>query len=274
MHEFELESLPANELEVDPGVQRELNPSRVRILAGEFDETKMGLVVVSARRKLVFPGEDTRAPARYIVLDGQTRLAALRAFTGDENTAYPVLCQVFEGLTRQEEADVFLGLNNRAAVRTVDKFRIALVAGADWARELNGVLVRHGFEADRGIDPRRRFTAIASAQRVVGQPGGLDALDRAFDLLVRAWGHQTNTASSEAVEGTGLLYLRHGADVDTAGFAARLGREDNPRTFKANTMAMRGSLRLSRSEAAYRYTLSVYNHGLRTKRLEPVEQGK
>lgn len=276
MHTFELKTLPANLLEVDTGVQRDLNVSRVRTLAGEFDEAKMGVIVVSARRgqALAVTSEDAKDKVRYVVLDGQTRLAALRTFTGTDDTTYPVLCQVFSGLTREEEAEIFLALNNRAAVRTVDKFRIALVAGAEWAKDLNAVLVRHGFEADRGIDPKRRFTAIASAQRVANQPGGLDALDRAFDLLVRAWGHQVNTASAEAVEGVGRLFLAHKDEVDVTGFAARLGRKDTPRTFKANTMAMRGSLRLSRAEAAYQYTLSVYNQGLRTRRLGAGEQGK
>lgn len=276
MRESELKTVPANELEVDPGVQRQLNPDRARALGAAFDESKMGVLVVSARRSFV-TAEDMASEDpvfRYVVLDGQTRLAALRVFTGDPKTSYPVLCQVFHGLARQEEAQVFLGLNDRAAVRTVDKFRLALVAGEHWARDLHGVISRHGFEADRGGDVRHRFTAVGSAQRIMTQERGLDALDRAFDLLVRAWGHQANTASSEAVDGVGRLYLRHGAAVDTAGFAARLARKDTPKTFKANVMAMRGALRLSRSEAAYRYVLSVYNTGLRTNRLEAVEPGK
>lgn len=276
MRESELKTVPANELEVDPGVQRQLNPDRARALAAAFDESKMGVLVVSARRRFV-TAEDLASEDpvfRHVVLDGQTRLAALRVFTGDANTAYPVLCQVFYGLARQEEAQVFLGLNDRAAVKAVDKFRLALVAGEHWAQDLHGVISRHGFEADRGGDVRHRFTAVGSAQRIMTQERGLDALDRAFDLLVRAWGHQANTVSSEAVDGVGRLYLRHGAAVDTAGFAARLARKDTPKTFKANVMAMRGALRLSRSEAAYRYVLSVYNTGLRTNRLEAVETGK
>lgn len=276
MRESELKAIPANELEVDPGVQRQLNPDRARALGAAFDESKMGVLVVSARRSLV-TAEDMASEDpvfRYVVLDGQTRLAALRVFTGDPKTSYPVLCQVFHGLDRREEAQVFLGLNDRAAVRTVDKFRLALVAGEHWAQDLHGVISRHGFEADRGGDVRHRFTAVGSAQRIMTQERGLDALDRAFDLLVRAWGHQANTVSSEAVDGVGRLYLRHGAAVDTVGFAARLARKDTPKTFKANVMAMRGALRLSRSEAAYRYVLSVYNTGLRTNRLEAVEPGK
>jgi hypothetical protein len=273
---YTLESVPAHLLTVDGGVQRALNPGRVRALARDFDETRMGVLVVSLREPVAIPGQGDafRAASRYVVLDGQTRLAALRLFTGDPDTRYPVTCQVFRGLDRAQEAALFLGLNDRAAVRPVDKFRLALVAGEPWARDLGAVIDRHGFEANRGAPAARRFTAVVSARRVMSQEGGQEALDRACELLVRAWGHQSGTLSSESVEGVGLLYLRHGKDVDTVGFAARLARKDTPKTFKANTMAMRGALRLNRMESAYLYTLSVYNLGLRVSRLEPVETGK
>jgi hypothetical protein len=266
---YTLESVPAHRLTVDERVQRALNPDRARALARDFDETRMGVLVVSLRRHPVLQGTD-----RYVVLDGQTRLAALRLFTGDPDTRYPVTCQVFRGLDRAQEAALFLGLNDRASVRPVDKFRLALVAGEQWARDLHAIVDRHGFVTDRGVDARRRFTAVTSARRVVAKDGGLKALDRAFELLVRAWGHQSGTLSAESVEGVGLLYAFHGDDVDTVGFAARLARKDTPRTFKANAMAMRGGQRLSRAESSYLYALSVYNSGLRTNRLERRDEGR
>ena len=54
----------------------------------------------------------------------------------------------------------------------------------------------------------------------------------------------------------------------------RLARKETPQTFRGNILAHRGALRLSRTEAAYRWTLEVYNSGLRTNRLEPREPGK
>jgi hypothetical protein len=211
---------------------------------------------------------------RYVVLDGLHRLAALRVFAGTEKTKYPVLCQVYYGLTRQEEAEIFLTHNNRAAVRPLDRFLIALVAHERWAVDLNDLVVRHGFEPERGAAPERRFTAVATALRIMKLSDGPRALDCALELIVRAWGHQTNAASAEAIDGIGLLYHRHGAAVDTVGFAARLARKDTPQTFKANVMQHRGALRLSRTEASYAYTLSVYNSGLRSNKLEPREPGK
>jgi hypothetical protein len=264
---FTVETLPANLLEVDPSVQRKLNDSRVAKIAADFHEAALGVLIVSARTHLPALSDETET--RYVVLDGQTRLAALRKFTGTEATAFPVVCQIFTGLTRAEEAEIFLTHNDRAAVRKIDLFRLALVAGQPWAVELDEVVRRHGYEARDAITPERRFTAISTAQRIIRLPEGLDALDRAFDLIARSWGYRVNAASAEAVDGLGLLFHRHGKDVDVPGFARKLAATDTPQTFKANVMAYRATMGVSRTEAAYRYVIRVYNAGRRSRGLEP-----
>lgn len=272
---FEILTLPASLLEVDPGVQRQLNESRSRAMAERFDESALGVFTVSARKNTSQPDEDwTTVPVRYIVLDGQTRLDALRRFAGTPETSMPVICQVYHSLSRLEEAEIFLSHNDRAAVRTIDKFRLAIVAQQPWALELHELITRHGFEIGRGARPSHRFTAVVSARKIMDLPDGMDTLNRAFDLLLRAWGHRQNTASAEAIDGLGLLYHRHGAAVDTVAFAKRLARKDTPQTFKAGVMQHRGAMGLSRTEASYHYTLSVYNTGLRTGRLEARGQRK
>lgn len=264
---YEVKSLPANLLSVDPDVQRVLNESRARLLADSFEENALSVFTVSARSYLD-PASNT-AKTRYVVLDGQTRLRAIHLFTGTDQSALPVLCQIYYGLTRQQEAEIFLSHNNRAAIRSVDKFRLAIVAKEEWALDLAKVVNSHGFEIGRGARVTHRFTAVSTAKKIMGLPDGLDTLNRAFDLLVRAWGHRANTASAEAIDGVGMLYHRHGAAVATVSFAKRLARKDTPQTFKANCMSMRGAMRLSRTEASYRYVLSVYNQGLSSNRLEP-----
>lgn len=268
---FTIETLPANLLDVDPHVQRKLNDNRVTKLAADFHEAALGVLIVSARRALAMPGApgDVDETTRYIVLDGQTRLAALRKFTGTDDTKMPVVCQVFHGLTRAEEAEIFIEHNDRAAVRKIDLFRLALVAGHEWAVELNSVIARHGYEASDTGSRERRFTAISTAQRILKLPDGMSALDRAFDLLARSWGYRDGAASAEAVDGLGLLFHRHGSSVDVLTFAKKLASVETPQTFKANVMAYRAATGISRTEAAYRYIIKIYNSGKRTRQLEP-----
>lgn len=266
---FTVETLPANLLEIDPGVQRRLNESRVAKIAADFHESALGVFIVSARRSQDPGGAPGNIKTRYVVLDGQTRLGALRKFAGTESTAMPVVCQVFHGLTRAEEAEIFIEHNDRAAVRKIDLFRLALVAGQDWAVDLNRLVTRHGFEPNDSTPAERRFTAISTAQRILRLPEGDVALDKAFEFIARSWGHRTNAASAEAVDGLGLLFHRHGEAVDVVGFARKLATTDTPQTFKANVMNYRATMGVSRTEAAYRYVLRVYNSGRRSKGLEP-----
>lgn len=268
---FEVTELPANLLEIDPGVQRMLNTNRVRKLADSFDESALGVFTVSAR--VSSDALADRVEHRYVVLDGQTRLAALRRFAGTEDTALPVVCQVYHGLTRQEEAEKFLSHNDRAAIRTLDKFRLAVVAQEPWALTLNDLIVQHGFEIGRGSRPERRFTAVASARRIMNLADGQDSLNRAMDLLVRAWGHHRNVLSAEAVEGVGLLYQRHGDAVDTVNFARKLAGADTPQTFRAGVMALYSADSISRTEAAYRYTLRLYNQGRKSAKYKLPVRG-
>lgn len=257
---FTVETLTADMLEVDPHVQRRLNESRVAKIAADFHEAALGVLIVSARAA-DFAGN----PKRYVVLDGQTRLASIRKFAGAPDTKMPVVCQVFYGLTRAEEAEIFIEHNDRAAVRKLDLFRLALVAGHEWAVELDAVVKRHGYEASDSGGRERRFTAISTAQRIIKISGGTDALDRAFDLLARSWGHRENAASAEAVDGLGLLFHRHRGAVDVPGFASKLASTDTPKTFKAGVLAYRAATGVSRTEAAYLYVLKIYNSGRKSE---------
>lgn len=268
---FEVRTIAANELDVDPDVQRMLNDNRVRKLTDNFDESALGIFTVSARRTL--DPETATSSYHNVVLDGQTRLAALRRFAGTDDTALPVICQVYYGLTRQQEAEIFLSHNDRAAVRSIDKFRLAIVAKEPWALDLDRMVREHGFEIGRGARPSHRFTAVASARRVMNLPEGPDALNRTFELLVRSWGHRRNASSAEAIEGIGLLYQRHGAAVDTVGFARKLASLDTPQTFKAGVLALYSSDSIHRTEAAYRYTVRVYNLGRKSDRYKLQARG-
>ena len=267
---FTIETLPANVLEVDPHVQRKLNESRVLKLANDFHEAALGVFIVSERRSQHPGGAPGNIKSRYVVLDGQTRLAALRKFTNTEDTTMPVVCQVFHGLTRAEEAETFIEHNDRASVRRIDLFRLALMADHEWAVELNRVVSRHGYVANDSAPKETRFTAISTAQRIIRLPDGMAALDQAFDLIARSWGHnRIGAASAEAVDGFGLMFNRHGSAVDVPMFARKLASTETPQTFKANIMAYRAATGTSRTEAAYRYTLRVYNSGKRSRQLEP-----
>jgi len=101
---------------VDERYQREFDEPRSAAMAEAFDLSLIGVPVISRR-------ED----GRMVRLDGQHRFGAA-IIAGLGNTAF--MCEVYDGLSIQEEAEMFLRLNSgRSAVRAYDKFRARLVSG-------------------------------------------------------------------------------------------------------------------------------------------------
>jgi hypothetical protein len=258
---YVLQEIPANLLDIDPGVQRDLNPNRVKKIADNFNEHSLGVLVVS-RRSTGQVGK-----YRYVVLDGQTRLEAIRKVTGQDDTTMGVMCQIYTNLSRREEAEIFLTHNDRSAVRKIDRFRIALVAQEQWAEELNAVVIKHGFEISPNVSTARRVTAIGTLERLYRMDGGLDSIDRAFDTLTTAWGHQVNAASDASLAGLGLLYQRHPGQVDFRGLANRLASAGSSAAFRGEVSQRRQALELTLSEAAYRYVIQLHDKGRKSRRI-------
>src|SRR4029077_5146505 len=97
--------------------QRELTQGRVdRILGSGFDPELMG-----------YPGVSER-DGHFWILDGQARVGALKQWLG-EWKGQQVQCRVFIGLTVEQEAEIFLELNDFKQVSAFAKFLNAVTAG-------------------------------------------------------------------------------------------------------------------------------------------------
>lgn len=260
---FVMTELPANVLEVDPAVQRDLSVSRVAKISGNFTEHALGILTVSRRAVR----EDGTVTYRYVVLDGQTRVAAVRKVAGTDDTTMPLMCQVYTNLSRKEEAEIFLSHNDRALVRKIDRFRIALVAQEQWAVEINFVAAKYGFEINPNTPPGRRVTAVSALEKVYRMDGGLDAIDRAFDTITTAWGHDTASANAEALAGLGLLYARHPGEVDFKGLGQRLAASGGPHRFMGAVTQRKHALGIPMAEAAYRVVVQLHDKGRRSRRI-------
>lgn len=122
----EFEWLPITKITVDHRFQRDLRTYWVKRIIREFDPEKFGTITVSRR-----------ADGSIIVLDGQHRLAAALECLGPDQL---VPCLVYEGLTSEREAQVFLGENSRLGVSAVETYRASLQAKEPWAVRINELL--------------------------------------------------------------------------------------------------------------------------------------
>jgi hypothetical protein len=106
----------AADLFADRTYQREVDPKRVRAMAGDFDPRLLGVIDVSAR-----------GGSRYAILDGQHRHALVVDVRGQDT---PMVCQVYEGLTLDEEARLFHEINvRRKALNFWDRWKARRAAG-------------------------------------------------------------------------------------------------------------------------------------------------
>jgi hypothetical protein len=255
----EITEIPANELTVDIHVQRQLDAARVAKIAAKWDDMMVGVLTVSCRQ------DASGKPCRYVVLDGQTRLAALRSVCGIE-TNLPVNCQVYTGLTLQEEAAIFLDHNDRKAVRPQDRFRIALVAREQWATDILNIAEEYDY-APRGIESaaKGRFNAITTVEKLYRTDGGI-SLKKAFGTITKAWGHVPDAVGVETLNGLGLLYTRH-PEINAGEFAAKLSKLGHGQ-FVSDVQMERRRSRSSVSQAAYVTTVLFYNRRRSSGRIE------
>lgn len=177
--------------------QREFIPSWAHTLAANFNLEGMGYITVSLRNGIPF------------IIDGQHRVEALREIGFSEDDT--VQCEVYEGLTEQQEAELFLERNNGKAVGALPKFRSAVLAERPAEQEIDRIVRALGLSI--GKAGRRealtypRISAVGTLRKVY-QRSGVHGLSKTLRVIRDAYGHAGFDAP--VIDGIGLLVQRYG----------------------------------------------------------------
>lgn len=146
----EPEEICVGTLKIDRRYQRPLKKHRVQRIVEEWDD-KLAKVPRVARRE---DGD--------YVIDGQHTVAAAQLKFGAK---YRMLCEVFAGLSIQEQADMFWQQDkNGSRVSAADKFRARLVAEEPIAVAINDTVTRCGLSV--GSNGATSIAAIDALERV------------------------------------------------------------------------------------------------------------
>jgi hypothetical protein len=190
--------IPAEQLQVYQEVQR-IPPTRdsVRQIADSLDFSKLGALTVSQR-------ED----GTYSLIDGQRRVAALKH---RGLGTYRVRCLVYQGLTVEQEAELFLGLNNTRVVHSLDRFAVGVTAGHAECLGINAVLKRIGWRVGRASGPGVAVSTEAMGKIWRADPSGA-MLARVVGVLNEAFGRDRNTLSGHVVSGVGAFLAKNQVD--------------------------------------------------------------
>jgi hypothetical protein len=260
LHSTKIEWLPVCELKVDPEGQRALNKTWVAQKAKEFDPDKIGLIVVNRRR-----GGST-----YII-DGQHRVAIILALGWDDQK---IECEVFTGLSLEEEAAIFLWRNDRRAVRPYDSFRIRVRAKESVACDIKSIVERAGLTIENHGGGAASVCAVSAMERIylgagVNKNYGPKALADTLNIIIEAWGKQSTNFPGVLIEGLGLVKLRYGGNVNVGVLIKRMAKAIGgvPGLIgRARTSKEIHGQSVPRNVAAV--IVDLYNRGKREKKLE------
>lgn len=257
----------ADHLVIDPDVQRMQDARRITKIANEWNDEAVGILTVSHRTG---PDGSWRGQEEYVVIDGQTRYLALLERKGADTVA-ALRCDVYEGLTKEEEASLFLMHNDRKAINPRDLFRLSLTAGEPWAVEIHNITYEYGWYVQGDEPPRaqakhmHRFQAISAVKKVY--QSGPETLRRTLHIINTGWGFEPNTVINETLMGIGTVIARH-PEADDANLIRKLSRITPDRYLATVADYHRVSGVNSKAQAAYRFTIDLYNKGRRSNQIE------
>lgn len=189
--EARLQFVPLSSMRINPLAQRELNQAWVNKIARAFELEEMGNPVVNHRDGL------------FYLIDGQHRIEALKLWLGPGWEDQHVECQVYEGLTEQQEAERFLRLQSRLTPAAFDAFRVAVSAGRADEAHISEIITGLGLSIARS---KRGISATGTLKRVYAQ-GGPAVLERALRLIRDAYGEAGFDA--HIIDGLGLFCRRY-----------------------------------------------------------------
>lgn len=262
-HASKFGAVLVSELTIDHQAQRKLSKQWVKEHVDIFDVDQLGYIVVNRR-----------ADGKYYVVDGQHRVDLMRAVGwGDQR----IHAELFDGLTQQEEAELFNARNDRRAVRKFDHFRISVTAGDPRATDITGIVAQAGLiitdaNTDGGVTAVDKLEKIYEGGGITSAREGRIALARTLTVIKQAWGTSPAGFNGALLHGIGLVQLRYNGAIDQKALAQKLA------PLKGGAPGLLGNARALREmsgrpvhHCVASIVVDVYNKGRRTGKLDDWE---
>ena len=153
--------IPVTEMFIDETYQRSVQ-NKVNKIANNWNDNKCDILQISYRTDI----------DKYAIIDGQNRWAAACKIGITH-----LLCQIFEGLTLKEEAQIFAEQNdNVTKISSADKFKSLLVMEDKTCLQIKSLCDEFGIsirktQGDSLNKIRKNLNGLVSAQRIVEQYG-------------------------------------------------------------------------------------------------------
>lgn len=187
MNKPKLRKVSWDDIHVDHTVQRDQKGRWVSELASDFQESWVGVPVLSLR-----------ADGKHYSIDCQhRRAAAIAAGRGHER----ITCEVFEGLTIAEEAELFHVRNHTKQVDKFDDFRARLQYD-ETAIEVKRILDKHSITLSKGSRTPGTVKAVDSLEYAFG----LGVLDNGLMAVeIAGWQRQPDVHTPHIIRAIALV---------------------------------------------------------------------
>jgi hypothetical protein len=241
----------------DPRAQRRLDNRRVGKIAGDFRPASFGVPAVSVR-----------ADGTTVWLDGQHRGAALCAIG---RGTVGIDCQVYEGLTLAEEAELFRQLNDSKSLTARDLFRISVTAKDPAAVAANRALEICGWTVEAG--KKNTMGAVST----FGYLWEVDpaAARCAIQTLAAAWGPTPHSSSMVAIRGMWMLCKRYAAmEIDWDRMRRVLAAKGQAAQFIAWAIGNAKGRGITSSDGFADLVVNTYNYKKTTNKLPSWDTSK
>lgn len=206
-----IQLVPFVKMKVACEAQRVMRPPHLNTLLGDFDPEYLGLPVVNFRE------------GHYFIIDGQHRIESCKAFLGEGQWESQSLeCRVYEGMTLEQEADMFDRLNTQLTVAAFDKFQVRCTARRPDELAVYRIVEKAGLTvtASKGLGADNAVTAVSTLMRVYRAYGG-EVLARSLKIAYGAFGEPG--LSTSMIGGMALVCDRYNGSLDDKAAIQQLG---------------------------------------------------
>lgn len=266
LKDFTSEFLHVGDLVIDREIQREkLNRAKVQEIVASYNKKALGVIHVSRRKN------GTQA-----IIDGQHRFEATRIKFDNDAV---MLCHVYLGLSKAEEAQMFLDLNYTTQPPQMDKFKVRQLADGTAgmaARDIADILSQQGWTMSN-VPGNGHVNAVRVVERLyaLSEKLGSEPNLVKFAMLVvtKAWLTDRYGAQGPILEALGRMYAEYGSTIDLTRLINVL-REypGGPRNLLGESRQLATVNKIRHSAAVAHLIIGLYNKGLKNKSLHPWRQ--
>lgn len=252
-----IKRIPAGMLKT-PRYQREPASAFIKRQLSKFDERLLGTVVVSKR-------DD----GTYWVIDGLQRKEIVTALFGPN---YQLRAEVHEGLTEEDEANLFHALDTqRQRLLVRDHFAGRLRMGGLVEKEIVETCARYGVTVAVSRHGSHG-AAMTSAHQILYdlQAAEGDLLDRVLSTAEEAYGRE-GASNGLILKALGLIYQAY-PKIKSEELATKLATYGTHHRLLGEARGLAGGN--SRARGTADAMLVIYNKGKSHNRLDPVTSGQ